>query len=87
MSLPPRDGSLPDLDLLAILLDRPGGPVDSHDILAELADTVPAFAVAKGGKLPPFGVPLGKPTAVDGVAAAPPFLDSWFVPEGAARSR
>ena len=28
-ALPPRDGSLPDLDLLAILLNRPGGPVNS----------------------------------------------------------
>ena len=50
-ALPPRDGSLPDLDLLAILLHRPGGPVRSSEVLAELAEAVPAFAVARGGKL------------------------------------
>jgi NADH-quinone oxidoreductase subunit G len=90
-SLPPRDGSLPDLDLLAILLNRPGGgPVQSHDILAELAEVVPAFAVARGGKVPPFGVPLGespKAPPIDGTGAAPAFVDSWFVPQGAARFR
>ena len=59
--LPPRDGSLPDLDLFAILLNRPGGgPVNSHEILAELAETVPAFAVAKGGKLPDVRRPDGR---------------------------
>ena len=68
-ALPPRDGSLPDLDLLAILLNRPGGPVNSREVLAELAETVPAFAVAKGGKLPAFGV-LAGPAAAR--ATAPP---------------
>ena len=51
-ALPPRDGSLPDLDLFAILL----GPRRRPDPLArrpaELAEAVPAFAVAGGGKLP-----------------------------------
>ncbi len=63
--------------------------MNSHEILAELAETVPAFAVARGGKLPTYGVPLGesKPGEVTGTGAAPPFLDSWFVPQGAARSR
>ena len=59
-ALPPRDGSLPDLDLLAILLGRGGGPVRSREVLAELAETVPAFAVAEGGKLPAFGVVAGR---------------------------
>jgi NADH-quinone oxidoreductase subunit G len=90
-SLPPRDGSLPDLDLLAILLNRPGsGPVKSHEILAELADAVPAFAVAEGGKIPLYGVPMGeapKPQPSNGASTAPPFTDSWFVPQGAARWR
>ena len=36
-ALPPRDGSLPDLDLFAILSGRGGGPVRSRDVLAELA--------------------------------------------------
>ena len=68
-ALPPRDGSLPDLDLLAILLDRPGGPVNSSEVLAELAETIPAFAAAKGGKLPAFGVLLGQAVAAGRTAA------------------
>jgi NADH-quinone oxidoreductase subunit G len=60
-ALPPRDGSLPDLDLLAILSGRPGtGPVSSRDILAELAQSLPDFAAAEGGKLPEFGLELGE---------------------------
>jgi NADH-quinone oxidoreductase subunit G len=87
-ALPPRDGSLPDLDLFAILLDRPGGPVRSGEVLAELAEAVTAFGVARGGMVPPFGALLGSSaTAADGVARAPAFVDSWYVPEGAARYR
>jgi NADH-quinone oxidoreductase subunit G len=90
-ALPPRDGSLPDLDLLAILLNRSGrGPVNSQEILAEMAETVPAFAVAGGGKVPEFGIPIGAApslAASDGVGAAPSFVDTWFVPQGAARWR
>src|SRR5205807_347925 len=87
-ALPPREGSLPDLDLFAILLDRPGGPVRSGEILAELAEAVPAFGVARGGMVPPFGAVLGS-SAADGAARAPapPFVDSWYVPQGAARYR
>ncbi len=55
-ALPPREGSLPDLDLFAILLHRPGGPVRSGEVLAELAETVPAFAVARGGTVPLLGL-------------------------------
>ena len=47
-SLPPRDGSLPDLDIFAILMGRTGGPVHSREVLAELAEAVPAFGVAAG---------------------------------------
>jgi NADH-quinone oxidoreductase subunit G len=86
-ALPPRDGSLPDLDLLAILLHRPGGPVSSHDVLAELAQEVPAFGVAAGGRLPPFGAVIGQPPQSGGLPEAPPFTDSWFVAQGAARWR
>jgi NADH-quinone oxidoreductase subunit G len=85
-ALPPRDGSLPDLDLLAILLNRPGGPVKSSEVLAELAETIPAFAMAKGGVLPRYGVLLGdaKPPAGP---VPPTFTDTWFLAHGVARAR
>ena len=86
-ALPPRDGSLPDLDVFAILLHRPGGPVNSSEVLSELAETVPAFAVAKGGKLPPFGAVIGQPPPSDRATAPPSFTDSWFIPQGEARWR
>jgi len=87
-ALPPRDGSLPDLDILGILLDRPGGPVSSSDVLAELAETIPAFGVAKGGKLPPYGVVIGQSPPPAAKAPVPPsFNDAWFVAHGAARWR
>ena len=54
-ALPPRDGSLPDLDLFAILLDRPGGPGPAR------ARSWPSWPrpsrpsrVAEGGKRPAF---------------------------------
>ena len=88
-ALPPRDGSLPDLDLLAILLHRPGGgPVDSSSVLAELAERISAFSVAKGGKLPPHGVLLAGSGPADGRGAgSPSFTDTWFLAHGAARAR
>jgi NADH-quinone oxidoreductase subunit G len=58
-ALPPRDGSLPDLDLFAILLGRGTGPISSRQVLAELAGALPAFAAAGGGKVPSFGILLG----------------------------
>jgi NADH-quinone oxidoreductase subunit G len=78
-ALPPRDGSLPDLDLLAILAGRGGGPVRSRDVLAEAAEEVPALAVAAGGKVPGFGIPLGAPAAV---AAGVGFDDPWTLHRG-----
>ena len=86
-SLPPRDGSLPDLDLFSILLNRDRGPVRSKAVLAEIAEQIPAFAGARGGEVPGFGLPLGETTAADGAAVPPPFVDAWFVPQGAARWR
>jgi NADH-quinone oxidoreductase subunit G len=87
-ALPPRDGSLPDLDILGILLDRPGGPVSSSEVLAELAETIPAFGVAKGGKLPLYGAVIGQSPPPAAKAAVPPsFNDAWFVAHGAARWR
>jgi NADH-quinone oxidoreductase subunit G len=84
-ALPPREGSLPDLDLIAILLNRPRGPVRSGEILAELAETVPMFAVARGGGVPAMGALLGSPPPPDGAVRSPVFTDSWFVSQGAAR--
>ena len=86
-ALPPRDGSLPDLDLLAILLNRPGGPVRSSTVLTEIAETIPAFNVAQGGTLPTYGVmldPAAKPT---GPPAPPTFTDTWFLAHGVSRAR
>jgi NADH-quinone oxidoreductase subunit G len=85
-ALPPRDGSLPDLDLLAILLNRPGGPAKSSEVLAEMADTIPAFGVAKGGVLPRYGVVLGQ-TPPAGPPVPPSFTDAWFLAHGAVRAR
>ncbi|MDR3639422.1 MAG: molybdopterin-dependent oxidoreductase [Isosphaeraceae bacterium] len=77
-ALPPRDGSMPDLDLFAILLHRAGGPVRSRTVLAELAGAVPAFAAAADGYVPGFGTPIGPSSAVS--AAAVPFGDPWTLP-------
>jgi NADH-quinone oxidoreductase subunit G len=79
-ALPPRDGSLPDLDLLAVLLGRSRGPIDSREILAEVAKTIPAFAVAREGKLPEFGTPLDQPET-NGVEFS--FRDPWMKSRGA----
>jgi predicted molibdopterin-dependent oxidoreductase YjgC len=76
-ALPPRVGSLPDLDLLAILLGRPGsGPIRSRDILVELAGAIPAFAVAEGGKVPGFGTPLAEAEPVV-AGASSDYNDPW----------
>jgi NADH-quinone oxidoreductase subunit G len=85
-ALPPRDGSLPDLDLLAILLNRPGGPVKSSEVLAEMAESIPAFGVAKGGVLPRYGVVLGQ-TSPAGPPVPPSFTDTWFLAHGVTRAR
>ncbi|HWE35405.1 MAG TPA: 2Fe-2S iron-sulfur cluster-binding protein [Isosphaeraceae bacterium] len=78
-ALPPRDGSLPDLDLLAILHGRPGvGPASSRDVLKELAAAVPAFAAAKSGAIPSHGLDLeATEPATDGLMG---FVDAWLAP-------
>jgi NADH-quinone oxidoreductase subunit G len=80
-ALPPRDGSLPDLDLFAILLGRGAGPISSRQVLAELASAIPSFAVASGGKLPSVGILLGEGTTVaipaSVGAAGLAFSDPW----------
>jgi len=55
--------------------------------MAELAEAVPAFAVARGGTVPVLGTLLGSSASADGAARAVAFTDSWYVPRGAARSR
>lgn len=83
-ALPPRDGSLPDLDIFAVLMGRAGGPVRSREVLAELAGVVPAFSVADGGVLPEFGVVLAG--SGDGAREPVPagsggrFDDPWQLP-------
>ena len=74
-ALPPREGSLPDLDLFAVLLGRSRGPIRSREVLAELAGAVPAFAAAGDGKLPAFGVALENH---EPVAAGAEFRDPWL---------
>ncbi len=86
-SLPPREGSLPDLDILSILLNRPGDPVSSSEILAEIAAEIPAFATARGGSPPEYGVLLAGVEPTRKGPVPPPFVDSWFVAQGAARGR
>ncbi len=81
-SLPPRDGSLPDLDLIGILLGRARGPIHSRDILVELAQAVPAFAIAKEGKLPPFGAVLESTEPAEPTSAVR-FRDAWTKTGGA----
>ena len=83
-ALPPRDGSLPDLDILAILMERPGGgPIASADVLLELAAHVPAFAAVGArvnGTFPEFGIPLDGPE--DDAAGTAPYVDPWHAPRG-----
>jgi len=84
-SLPPRDGSLPDLDIFAILMGRSGGPVRSKDVLAELAGVVPKFSAADGGILPEFGVLLdsdGSGSHQIPVGVGGRFDDPWQVARG-----
>ncbi|WP_435018955.1 molybdopterin-dependent oxidoreductase [Tundrisphaera sp. TA3] len=82
-SLPPRDGSLPDLDLFAILKGRTGGPVRSRDILTEVAAAIPAFAAFADGVVPAFGLPIGEGQA-DGKPelVAVGYVDPWQAPRG-----
>lgn len=80
-ALPPRDGSLPDLDVFAILLGRGAAPIRSVDVLAELAGAVPAFAVANEGRLPGFGAAIAG-AEKDGRGGVP-FNDVWTLHRGA----
>ena len=85
-ALPPRDGSLPDLDILAILANRYPGPVSSDVVLADLSREVPAFSVADGGHVPAGGILIGGEGGGDGhpkaepalVSSARTFEDPWL---------
>ena len=79
-ALPPRDGSLPDLDILAILSGRGEGPIRSREILKEVARTIPAFGVVVNGDVPEFGVSISDSIPV---IKAHSFADSWTLPRGA----
>jgi hypothetical protein len=79
--LPPREGSLPDLDLLSILLGRGVGPIRSREVLAEVARTVPAFAGAEDGTLPVFGLVLGQQPAAS-AQGGQVFVDPWLARRG-----
>lgn len=81
-TLPPRDGSLPDLDLLAILANRHAGPVSSRAVLADLAAEVPAFSAVAGGKVPEHGVVLGETAEANGNGRDLSFEDPWLAPRG-----
>ncbi len=80
-ALPPRDGSLPDLDIFAILSGRGVGPVSSREVLKEVARVVPSFAAAEAGVVPEFGVVVGEALTVS--ADPLPFADAWTLPRGA----
>lgn len=76
-ALPPREGSLPDLDLASILLNRGPAPIRSADVLADLASAVPAFAAAEGGKVPSFGLLLTEPVSAP-TNGEPVYREPWL---------
>ena len=79
-ALPPRDGSLPDLDLFAILAGRGAGPVASRDVLKDAAAAISALSVAAGGKISEFGVTIG--AATPPVVGSISFNDPWMERRG-----
>ena len=79
-ALIPREGALPDLDLFAILLNRGTGPINSGTVLAELGQTVAAFAIVADGKVPTLGVSLGQVEPESDPALV--FQDAWLSPRG-----
>jgi NADH-quinone oxidoreductase subunit G len=87
-ALPPREGSLPDLDIWTILLGRGSGPADSRVVLEEIAEKVAGFEQVRGGKAAPYGVVLdtaGEAQAPSGDGVV--FSDPWFAARSAAGSR
>jgi NADH-quinone oxidoreductase subunit G len=80
-ALPPRDGSLPDLDLIAILSGKGSAPISSRSILAEVAREIPEFASATDGTLPEFGTVIGVETQ-PALVGAFAYDDPWMVARG-----
>ncbi len=80
-ALPPRDGSLPDLDLFAILSGQGSAPIHSRTILAEVARTIPAFSALADGTVPEFGVLIGDQPEQATVGAFA-YADPWLTPRG-----
>ena len=80
-ALPPREGALPDLDLLAILSGKGSAPIISRTILAEVAATIPEFAAATDGIVPAFGVTIGVQEQPKFLGAFP-YTDPWMAPRG-----
>ncbi len=80
-ALPPREGGLPDLDLLAILSNRYSGPVHSKKVLADLANDVPAFSGAANGEVPALGLVLGQGEPSPN-GHVPTYEDPWLAARG-----
>jgi NADH-quinone oxidoreductase subunit G len=81
-SLPPREGSLPDLDIWTVLIGRGSGPARSSEVMAEVSRTIPIFAAALGG-VPSAGLVLGESGGV-GAGSDEAFTDPWFRSRSAA---
>jgi predicted molibdopterin-dependent oxidoreductase YjgC len=78
--LPPRDGSMPDLDIIAVLANRGPGPISSRTVLTEAAGVIPELAPARSGDVPVVGIDLVNPHAP--APTAVPFADPWLAPRG-----
>ncbi len=79
--IPPRDGSVPDLDLLAILLERQElGPIASRSVLQELAEVIPAFSAVRSGEVAEFGLQLEGEEAP--MNPMPEYAEPWHSPRG-----
>ena len=89
-ALPPRDGSLPDLDLLAILLQPArGGPVDSSDGPGRAGRDGPGLrASPREASCRRYGVSLGEPSRRTPRPPVPPQLHRYLVrrPRGGPRA-
>lgn len=78
-ALPPRDGTLPGLDISAILAGRGPGPISSRDVFNEMARAVAAFNAIADRAVPEFGMLLSgevEPATPQNV----PFTDPWLIP-------